>query len=630
MFKNQIFTVAILFTLIFLTACGPEEITERFIYEPVNPKPGDQLTLKFNLSETDLAGAEEVEMIYYKFGNDLLSAESKKLSKYSNGWKAEIPTDNETYGVIVKLKSGETTDNNDGEGYIIQMKDDKGNPLPEAVAGLAGAYVNWGRNADLELDRELAIKMYQQAFDQKPELKFDNLKNYFIALDREKKTDAYGEIKSILDQVAQKEDLSEDDLVLLSTWYGTIGETETAKKFEDIILEKYPAGDFVQNQMYRKIYEEKDINKKKEMVKEFDEKFPNSEYLENVYDLVANQYRTEKKFQLAADFIKENSSKVSLYRFYAVANSILDEDGDPKLALEISQIGKDRALAEVKNPKGEKPKSMTEEEWKENFQWYTGMNLFAFGKSLMKLDRASDAVEPLSEAVKYTEGETQEVNELYIESLAATENYKKLQSEAEKFIVNGNGSEAIKENLKAAYTNTNGSEEGFEEYLSKFEAEAEKELKAKLEKEMINEPAPQFTLTDLNGNKISLADYKGKTVIIDFWATWCGPCRMSFPGMAKSIEKLGDGENVKFFFVNSWERVDDKEANAKKFIEDNNYPFQVLMDTENKVIESFKVSGIPTKFIIGPDGNIRFKSVGYAGSTDAIVDELTAMVDLLN
>ena len=89
-----------------------------------------------------------------------------------------------------------------------------------------------------------------------------------------------------------------------------------------------------------------------------------------------------------------------------------------------------------------------------------------------------------------------------------------------------------------------------------------------------------------------------------------------------------DDPSVKFVFVNAWESAKDVKKDVAEFIKKGAYPFDVLFDLDNKVIESYKVNGIPTKFIVDPKGNIRFTSIGYSGSPDKLVEELSVMIDL--
>jgi thiol-disulfide isomerase/thioredoxin len=115
---------------------------------------------------------------------------------------------------------------------------------------------------------------------------------------------------------------------------------------------------------------------------------------------------------------------------------------------------------------------------------------------------------------------------------------------------------------------------------------------------------------------------------VDFWATWCGPCKASFPGMQKMVSKYKDDPNVKFVFIDTWEKGDEKQKNAAEFIANNKYSFHVLMDNDDKVVAEFKVEGIPTKFVIDKNGMVRFKAVGFDGSDDKLMTELTAMIEM--
>jgi peroxiredoxin len=95
----------------------------------------------------------------------------------------------------------------------------------------------------------------------------------------------------------------------------------------------------------------------------------------------------------------------------------------------------------------------------------------------------------------------------------------------------------------------------------------------------------------------------------------------------KTIDKYKNDGDVVFLFVDTWQQEIDKKKNAEDFIKDSKYTFHVLLDNDNKVVTSYKVSGIPTKFIIDKKGNIRF-NVSGTSSGDVAVQELSTMINL--
>jgi thiol-disulfide isomerase/thioredoxin len=125
--------------------------------------------------------------------------------------------------------------------------------------------------------------------------------------------------------------------------------------------------------------------------------------------------------------------------------------------------------------------------------------------------------------------------------------------------------------------------------------------------------APLFSATDINGRKLDLADYRGKVILLDFWATWCGPCRIEIPGFVKLQERYRD-QGLVVIGVS----VDDSVEPVREFYREFNMNYPVVMG-ESRITELYGgIVGLPTTFIIGRDGRIYSK---HMGATDVSVFE---------
>lgn len=123
--------------------------------------------------------------------------------------------------------------------------------------------------------------------------------------------------------------------------------------------------------------------------------------------------------------------------------------------------------------------------------------------------------------------------------------------------------------------------------------------------DLVAQPAPTWTLPNLEGKSVSSAEFAGKVVVVDFWATWCPPCRAEIPGYVALQKKYAD----KVVFVGI--SLDQEGPGVvRDFVKANGINYRIVMGDE-KVAEAFGgISGIPATFIIGKDGKIAFSKVG--------------------
>ncbi|MCD0489148.1 redoxin domain-containing protein [Pedobacter sp. MC2016-14] len=225
-------------------------------------------------------------------------------------------------------------------------------------------------------------------------------------------------------------------------------------------------------------------------------------------------------------------------------------------------------------------------------------------------------------------------SELYVLALMRSGNTDLALTEINKLLTRpGYFGAEFKEGVKTLFAKKYGSNQRFKTVMDSIDAAQAQQMRVAVEKMKVNEQAPDFEIKDVNGKLVSLKSLKGKTIIIDFWATWCIPCVGSFPGMQKAVDYYKGDSSVVFMFVHTSEKVPTATQDAMKIIDNKRYTFDVYMDLRdeqthrNPMSSAFQVRGLPTKVVIDKNGMIRFRNTGYIGVDEAI-PEISTMVEM--
>lgn len=286
-------------------------------------------------------------------------------------------------------------------------------------------------------------------------------------------------------------------------------------------------------------------------------------------------------------------------------------------------------FASYKDDPSARPAGMPAEDWNRfmRFAYYPycdtyAMVLHANGKNKLALQYQEKAFDGPPE-----EGMPPSV-ERYAALLALNGQEEKAYELLTSMAKKGKSTTAMNTLLKKFYVRKKGSDAGFEAYFGGLQQNVQAVLKKELRKKMLDTLAPGFSLQDLDGKRVNLSDFRGKVVVLDFWATWCVPCIASFPAMKKMVEKHPE---VVFLFIATQEKEENALSRVKTFISKGKYPFHVLMDEPLpgrkgfRVVGAYKARGIPAKVVIDGKGRQRFLSTGFSTDTE-LINELEAMI----
>ncbi|NRB48726.1 MAG: TlpA family protein disulfide reductase [Saprospiraceae bacterium] len=632
-----------LLTLFTLVLTVGTMLGQSLIVSPEKPSPGDAITFTYDKSGTPLATEKAIQAIAYLCMDEgLPHAIEVDLTTDGANLKGNFATDEKTRAVFIVFKDAmteEIIDNNADKGYKTKMYTaDKSKVVKGTYATLANVYGSYGSIMEMQRDPAKGIKYFQKELKSYPESKVDVLGSYASMAQRNKDEAAIANAKELLEELKNKKKATEDDKMLAYRVSKSLKDDEGAEAIAEKLRKKYKKGQMIMNDDQQAFYKENDLSKKVALFDAFKKKYAKAEKLDNMlssmaYRLVAAAGQNAKwdMFDTYLAYLTSSNQKASMLNNFAwgLSGEAVDKEAkDIVQAEKLSKLSLDLLKKEMEDLTANKPEYLTAKQWKKRLKGSYYMYADTYALTLYKQGKKEEALdyqEKVCSQAGFVGGEMYERLAVYMEGVkggAATEAFL-----SEK-IKENNATAAMKKQHRRLFLANNSIEQAYDKYLAGLEKEASAKFREELIAKMINDDAPDFRLLDLDGQEVSLDDMKGKVVILDFWATWCGPCKASFPGMQKMVDLYKDNDKVAFLFIDTWESAKDKEKAVSEFINKNEYTFQVLMDKKDEVVAKYKVEGIPTKFVLDGNGKIRFKSVGFAGNDEALMTEMNLMIEL--
>lgn len=243
----------------------------------------------------------------------------------------------------------------------------------------------------------------------------------------------------------------------------------------------------------------------------------------------------------------------------------------------------------------------------------------------------------LSEDGKYNNAELNEINLQVLEGLGDDKQILPLLEMSARYNAM---TPRMFDKLKAIYLKGHaGDGGGYQTYLAGLKSNEEKAaMKAYVDHNWVNHPMPDFRLETAEGLFITPEDWKDKIVVVDFWATWCRPCIMAFPGMQLLVDKYAQDAQIAIYMLGTMQTEDYKNKSVN-YVRGEGFRFNLLHDSVNpktneqdlvfkQLVPLFGDSSIPRKIIV-KNGRVRYCSGGYSGSPSKLMDELSLAIEIL-
>lgn len=645
-----------LFCLAAIVQAAVAQGYERLTFSPERPVSGQPVTLTYTPLPS-MTGNKTIRGVAYTYENYHWRAEDIEVTNDGTAWRGTFTPSQDAGLMTFKFVADSITDNNDNQTFGMLLVDSTGKQSVGAYAGWAllrsqsyggdiPGYIDYEKQPSVS-DTVVYYWLHNEVTrNQQTAVHLAPL--YLRAM----RAANYGDVEgttsralAYLQGVGTEEALSNALTIMQMT-----GDAR-ADSLQAAIVKQFPKGLIALQQRYREPFDYRDQQAMRTHYANLLRDFPRTPEREACLNSMGRGYDELYLVMAICDWMEHKTAGLEQYAdslsFYGCSNAFY------KL-IELSHMHKDFTDAELlpvatrlvsrmlalKANRPEQVAYLSPREWSAEADRLIAGNVAEVYSEILKANsQPEEALRYARMAQTVAQYKRSEINDNMAEILQTLGRDDELKTLLEKSVFLNQFSPLQDGMLRALYAKQKGSGQGYDAYLEALKNPQERTaIQQAVEAYRQSGTMPAWTLRDAEGRTVSSKDLLGKVYVLDFWATWCAPCKASLPGMKLAADHYKDDAAVEFLFVDTQENIKDYEAKTKAYLKEKGLDLHLVYDGKPagartndelcaKVMKQFRTSGIPLKVVVDAKGEVRFLAIGYKGSPSALRDEMIEMVE---